>query len=204
MEPKAITAARREMARHPAGKPWGAALRRRAAMVRDFDAECTRPLYLIACSGSKLDHAAPALELYTGQAFRFAVRAAADGDILILSALHGLVEPDTVLEPYNVTLSTMSAADRAAWAETVADDLDFYAHRPIVVLAGADYAAACSRLPRADYPLKGLGIGMQLQCLKNMVQDLENEAAEERAFMATLPDPYAARRDAAAGQLSLF
>ena len=38
----------------------------------------------------------------------------------------------------------------------------------MIVLAGANYAAACARLPRAEYPLAGLGIGQQLAALKAM------------------------------------
>ena len=114
MEPKHIRQARRELAhcaaRTAAGYPYevkGAELRRRRQLI---DWEKDRPLYLIACSATKLDHAAPARELYTGQAFRFAMAAAADGDALILSALHGLVHPSQVIEPYNVTLSELPAA----------------------------------------------------------------------------------------------
>lgn len=198
-EPAFIRQHRAALARHPAGKPLTAGLTARAKVLAAYERETLRPLYLIACSGSKLDHAAPARELYTGQAFRFAVRAAADGDFLILSAKHGIVDPSTMLEPYNVTLSTMSATERARWAADVAEDLELYAHRPIVVLAGADYAAACSRLPRATYPLKGLGIGQQLQCLKTMAEELEADAAEDRAALAAMPS-----FRAAAQQLALF
>ena len=131
----------------------------------------TRPVYLIACSAAKLDHRAPARDLYTGQAFRFAMQAAsrAGAEVWILSALHGLVHPDTELDPYNVTLSDMSAADRAAWTERTAAQLEQLKGRRVTVLAGANYAAACAQLDAA-YPLAGLGIGEQLAALKYMHQ----------------------------------
>lgn len=67
--------------------------------------------YVVACSGPKLDHAAPAGELYQGSATLHALAAARQlaaqdgGQVLILSALHGLVQLDQVVEPYNVTMT---------------------------------------------------------------------------------------------------
>lgn len=72
--------------------------------------------YVIPCGGAKLAHAAPAAELYVGSMFRHALvnverRASMDEDegrgparVLILSALHGLVELDTVLAPYDLRM----------------------------------------------------------------------------------------------------
>lgn len=133
-------------------------------------ASTTRPLYLIACSGSKLETHAKARDLYTGQAFRFAMTAAerAGADVLILSALHGLVDPDAWLSPYNVTLSDMTATDRAAWATRTAAELEPHRGRDIVVLAGQHYAAALEGFPNVTRPLAGLGIGQQLAALKTM------------------------------------
>lgn len=75
---------------------------------------------VIPCGGAKLDHAAPASELYIGSAFREALAAAlhqVDGDrsrVFILSALHGLVSLDTELEPYDVKMGDAAAIDRRA------------------------------------------------------------------------------------------
>jgi hypothetical protein len=71
--------------------------------------------YVVPCCGEKLDRPAPARELYRGQMFRHTLerveRAAAmdveDGRparVLILSALHGLIELDTVLAPYDLKM----------------------------------------------------------------------------------------------------
>lgn len=81
--------------------------------------------YVIPCGREKLDHAAPAGELYTGQGFKHALRcvqqlAAGDAEpttgpddepvpgrtarILVLSALYGLVTLDQVLEPYDLMM----------------------------------------------------------------------------------------------------
>ena len=66
-------------------------------------------LVIIPCGGAKLDHAAPAAELYTGSMFQDALRTirmvTADENIRILSAKHGLVRLDHVLEPYEMKMS---------------------------------------------------------------------------------------------------
>ncbi|CAM2198423.1 DUF6884 domain-containing protein (plasmid) [Paraburkholderia kururiensis] len=73
-----------------------------------------RDLVILACSGPKLPYAAPALELYQGvmySTFRAHVRPEAFPDVMILSALHGFIRGDAVIEPYDLTLS-QQCADR--------------------------------------------------------------------------------------------
>ena len=129
-----------------------------------------RPLYLIACSAAKLDHAAPASQLYTGQAFRLAMAAAArvDADVLILSAMHGAVEPADLITPYDRALSKMTKRERTGWAMWAANQLLAQYGRTIVVLAGKHYAQALAGFPNVSYPLRGQGIGHQLQTLKGL------------------------------------
>jgi hypothetical protein len=123
---------------------------------------------------SKLDRAAPAAELYTGQAFKLAMRAAkaADADVLILSALYGVLEPDDVIDPYECYLGGLPAMDRAIWAMTTAAQLAPHRERFAVILAGKHYAAACDDFTNKREPLKGLGIGQQLRVLKNATEFL--------------------------------
>jgi hypothetical protein len=176
-----LAACERERARGIHREIKGPELARRRAMIEadkaaaraELEADTTdntRPLYLIACSGSKLETHAKARDLYTGQAFRFAMTAAerAGADVLILSALHGAVDPDAWLTPYNVTLSNMSTTDRANWAARTAAELEPHRGRDIVVLAGQHYAAALEGFPNVSRPLAGLGIGQQLAALKHL------------------------------------
>ena len=137
-----------------------------------------KPLYLIACSSAKLDRAAPAAELYTGQAFRLAMQAAerAGADVIILSALHGAVSPTRQLQPYNRALTDMSTHQRRVWAAMTEQQLQQHKGRAITVLAGKDYAAAVESWPNVTRPLAGLGIGQQLAALKALnttVKELE-------------------------------
>ena len=80
---------------------------------------------LVSCVKSKLDRAALAEDLYTSALFRGArhtVERSCDR-WYILSALNGLVPPDRVLEPYEVTVSNASVAKRRPWAERVLGEL---------------------------------------------------------------------------------
>jgi hypothetical protein len=73
---------------------------------------------LVACGKSKLDHAAPARDLYTGPLFR-AASAYAERTYdawFVLSAKHHLVHPDDVLEPYDVSLAGLMHVVRLQWA----------------------------------------------------------------------------------------
>lgn len=69
-----------------------------------------RPVVVIACGAAKIDRPAPAGELYSSQNFKFHRRAAEalaariGGRVVILSALHGLVDPETVIAPYDVKM----------------------------------------------------------------------------------------------------
>lgn len=129
-------------------------------------------MYLIACSQSKLDTAAQARDLYTGQAFKMARQLAerTGRPYLILSALYGLVEPMQALAPYNLYLGTASKAFRAQWAQDVNAALAQRGITHAVALAGAAYLDGLSI--DLDRPLKGLGIGQQLGYLSRALNNI--------------------------------
>ena len=91
-----------------------------------------------------------------------------DADVLILSAMHGVVEPADLLTPYNRALSKMTKRERNGWTVWVANQLLPHYGRPIVVLAGKHYAQALAGFPNVSLPLRGQGIGHQLQTLKGL------------------------------------
>lgn len=135
---------------------------------------------LVACASQKLRRPAPARELYTSQLFRKSV-AYVEPRVdrwLILSALHGTVHPDTVLEPYNLKLGTKQAPPIAEWAQRAAWGLAYHlgdVDEPIewLVLAGEQYRVVLRYLEPgglgefeenypAEIPMRGMGIGEQL------------------------------------------
>lgn len=140
---------------------------------------------LVSCSAKKLSRAAAARELYTSALFAkslvFAERTCSV--TYVLSAMHGLVELDRVLDPYEYSLLQATGVERAVWAARIVQTL-FERHgaqAEYVVLAGDAYArplrAAFSALPdfprsthlidpdQIHEPLVGLQIGERLRWL---------------------------------------
>lgn len=139
----------------------------------------TTTVALVACGAAKTPHASPAAELYTGDLFRKS-RAYAEHVAdrwYVLSAEHGLLHPAAVVAPYDRTLNAMTAAERAAWTDSVWDDLDGrFGPAPVrfVVLAGRRYREGLLPLMAAaghdvEVPLAGLGIGQQKARLLSLV-----------------------------------
>lgn len=126
---------------------------------------------LVGCASQKLQRPAPARDLYVSQLFRKAsAYAQATCDRwYVLSAKHGLVHPDTVIEPYDMRLGTNHTTSPPihAWAAGVRGQLDVelagLEDATLVVLAGEQYRTILrdSRWP-SEVPMKGLGIGQQL------------------------------------------
>lgn len=113
--------------------------------------------YVIPCGGRKLDRPARARDLYTGSMFRHTLanverRAGMDeaegrgpARVLILSAKHGLVEPGTVLEPYDLRMGRPGSVSAETLAEqALAFGIDWgsqvYALLPHPYLARLDAA----------------------------------------------------------------
>lgn len=132
---------------------------------------------LVGCAAAKLSRPAPARELYTSQLFRKASQyAEANSDRwYVLSALHGVVSPETVLEPYDTKLGHKSGPPIWDWAKRVtaqlavelAEDTDI----ELLVLAGQQYRTFlhCCDWP-ALVPMEGMGIGQQLGYLTNRLR----------------------------------
>lgn len=145
---------------------------------------------LVSCGASKLDHPAPAAELYTSQLFRLSLslaRASCD-TVYVLSALHGLVPLDSVIAPYNRRLG--GKKDREAWARRVAGEVAFKHPKTesITILAGIDYAGPLrtALLTMDGYhdkdgwkgwrgeistPLAGLTMGRRIQWLATVARE---------------------------------
>lgn len=147
---------------------------------------------ILACSASKLDRAAPARDLYTGQLFRLSLQLAdlCAERIVILSAKHGVVEADRVLEPYDEKLPSEKYVDkprRAQWGEgvakalckTIAPGVDRSnaeafreAGKRVLCLAPQSYVDAIGFMYGPSTwarPLKGLGIGQQKAELARLI-----------------------------------
>lgn len=132
---------------------------------------------LISCVSKKLSRPAKARDLYISPLFKLNLAYAESlkpDAIFILSAKHGLVELDQELSPYNETLNTKKVGDIKLWAEKALSQLrqvtDLEGDE-FVLLAGERYRRCIMpNMRHAHVPLKGLGLGRQLQFLKRVLE----------------------------------
>ncbi|HVL37824.1 MAG TPA: hypothetical protein VM328_00405 [Fimbriimonadaceae bacterium] len=128
---------------------------------------------LVGCVSTKRGEASAAEDLYISPLFerRRAYAQATRKPWFILSALHGIVEPRSVIDPYDVSFKEASTAERREWALQVIAQLqnrlgqlrgtvfelhagEEYAHPLVELLGSAGAGVGC--------PLQGLRIGEQL------------------------------------------
>ena len=136
---------------------------------------------LIACSKTKADHPCAARDMYQGTLFKRSVQYAAEvlkvDEWYILSAKHELLHPNTVIEPYNVSLYDMDVYARRDWGYLVNEALRDKYGSPLpfdayfTILAGKIYHEDIERYlgPWTYVPMRGLGIGQQLHWLKREI-----------------------------------
>jgi hypothetical protein len=147
-------------------------------------------IVLVACAAQKLKTPARAADLYTSALFRRAREyAEAHADRwFILSALHGLLDPECTTTPYDFTLKECSRREREQWAWRVISELRSAAPpgSHIIILAGKLYREhlECD-LTRygftVEVPTRGLGIGRQLQFLIAKIKERKERASSSTA-----------------------
>ncbi len=149
-------------------------------------------VYWVSCVSRKRSAPAPAMDLYVSDWFLKA-RAYVESTgapWFILSAKYGLVDPNQVIAPYELTLNTMRVEDRRRWAEKVFDQLAEQTQRPehILMLAGARYReflepGLTAMGTQVDVPMQGLRIGEQLSWLNQQSQhDIARRQDLERFY----------------------
>ena len=133
-----------------------------------------RRVGLVGCVKKKASTPQLARDLYASALFdgRRAYVERSCSEWWILSALHGLVHPDQVLEPYDVTLKNAGRAERRDWSHRVLAALDErVALRPGDVVefhAGSEYRdwglvdGLLARGVTVETPTEGIPLGRQL------------------------------------------
>ena len=135
-----------------------------------------KKIVLISCVKSKLKYPAKAKDLYTSTLFQsnlqYAYQLKPD-TIYILSAKYGLLELDQIITPYELTLNTMTEAEKKGWSRRVLDVLQKKADLKsdlFVILAGMNYRKyLLPEITHFEIPLEGLSFGRQLQELKQRI-----------------------------------
>ena len=82
---------------------------------------------LVSCSKTKLQHPDKARNLYQGRNFKKCLKYAEllnPDFIFILSAKYGLLELDTVIEPYELTLMGKPAEFKRSWTRRVLEEAE--------------------------------------------------------------------------------
>jgi cytoplasmic iron level regulating protein YaaA (DUF328/UPF0246 family) len=128
---------------------------------------------LVSCTKLKANYPCTSREMYQESTlFKKAVKFIEQRDYnewYVLSAKYGLLRQRDVIEPYDLTLNNMKAAERKTWSELVLrqvqnmqldiTEIDFYAgekYRQYLIPALKQMGIVC------NVPLQGKGIGQQL------------------------------------------
>jgi len=132
---------------------------------------------LISCVSKKVNHPAPAKDLYESTLFKFCYSYAMSlcpDNIFILSAKYGLVPADEVIAPYDLTLNTMKTKEIQKWSEGVICDLrnnTDIKNDNFLFLAGEKYRRfLLPFIKHYEIPMQGLKIGEQLSWLKQRLK----------------------------------
>jgi len=127
---------------------------------------------LISCTKSKHRMHAEAKKVYhKSNLFKkaFAYAEKNYDKVYIISAKHGLIEPSTVIGPYDVTVLKMSKEEKENWGREVASQIIVTIPRDSTLYFHMGVAYREAIIPKLgikyeiEIPLAGLGIGKQLQ-----------------------------------------
>jgi len=147
-----------------------------------------KTIVLISCVSKKRSSKAKAKNLYISSLFKYSLAYAytfQPDKILILSALHHVLDLETVIEPYDVTLSNvpmnkrkpglkvLNSGEKKGWGDKVIEQLDGefdLEHDKFIFLAGNEYIKPIiGRLINSEMPFNGLSMGRRVEFLKKHV-----------------------------------
>lgn len=135
---------------------------------------------IVGCASRKKMVRSKAGELYLGRLFEGSMTYAREAcdRVFIVSAKHGLVDPEQELDPYDERLPPEGSCEKEEWVKLVIDQVwncfppDMLADSSFVVLAGKAYAepflelASGGLIEEVVEPLEGLGVGRRYAWLK--------------------------------------
>lgn len=155
-----------------------------------------KQIVLISCVSRKGKTKAKAKDLYKGTLFSNSLaygQALKPDKIFILSALHHLLDLDTEIEPYDVTLSyippdkkgkkpnlkVLTNEEATCWGQKVIEQLGQVADLQkdkFIILAGQKYLAPIQNsLTNIEQPLKGIGMFDRPAKLKELMKKLNGK-----------------------------
>jgi hypothetical protein len=140
-------------------------------------------IVLLSCTKSKLDHKAPAQELYspspTFQKTLAYGKSLKPDAMYILSAKHYLVPLNKELSPYDQTLKEMPKEEKEVWGEEVIKQMKAKNINPektkFISLTGVEYMKPLLKyIPESNIetPLAGKRMGERMQWLNSQIGKL--------------------------------
>lgn len=127
---------------------------------------------LLATARMKRPKPAPVLDFYISPLFRKSVQYALQTyeRLYFYNAKDGLLLPEQIMEPYDVSIKTFSHSEKKQWAHKVINGLkDYEDPEKVTVYLHGGYVYRKFLQPELEnfgyeytVPLKGLGIGEQL------------------------------------------
>lgn len=127
----------------------------------------------ISCGKRKLPNKARAEDLYCGSYFNTCLELAKNIShrVYILSAKHGLLKLDDVIEPYELTLNKFKKKDLEVWRKMVLKDIKKI-KGDYVFLCGKNYSLGL----KGEYPLDGFGgMGHKLKEAKRLLSSFKKD-----------------------------
>tara|TARA_R110002096_G_scaffold419055_1_gene623481 strand:- start:1035 stop:1496 length:462 start_codon:yes stop_codon:yes gene_type:complete len=150
-------------------------------------------IVLISCGSKKMNKRTKAKEMYQSPLFKNSLEYALKlnpNKIFILSAHYGLLDLETEIEPYDVTISNVSKQNRLKkpelkvlnksekieWGKKIIEKLATYSNIEkdvFIVLAGLEYVKPIiPYLNNVEQPLKGVGLFDRISHLKKLKNEI--------------------------------
>lgn len=138
----------------------------------------------LGCSKTKQKVPCKAENMYQGNLFKKSLLYAKSlpniTAIYILSAKYGVVELDTVIEPYDLYLSSLSKKELLEWNSKVYKqllqlDIDFKSESALFLCGKTYYSGLIKLFKSYKCPLAHKGNGKQLQYLNSLLTTKKNK-----------------------------
>lgn len=131
---------------------------------------------VISCVKTKRKGKMPAKDLYNSPLFKYSYTYTKKhySKVIILSTLYGALDPEDVIEYYELTLNKMNAQQKRIWAYKVATQLKakIQPNDTLHYYCGNNYRKELIKQLPNNYkiPLEGVSFGKQLQWYKRQLK----------------------------------
>jgi len=133
-----------------------------------------KPIILIGCGKKKCQRKARAEWMYQGGYYASCLSLARllteRNCIFILSAKYGIIPLTKTIKPYNLKITDLSKKEKVEWEKKIQRRLKKWKGRTIIFVCGKIYHSNFKGIKL----LPSVGIGKQLQWMKQKIKELKN------------------------------